>query len=128
ERLTDQVRADVGAGLVARDAAVRLPRERRLRDRPDDERVDEAGEDERHGGGAQGEDECLLHGHTIPTAARPTSMTLIPTNGATIPPKPYTSIERRKIAAAPSGRYVTRPSAATRDASRSAARSRGTRP
>src|SRR5262245_30213721 len=49
------------------------------------------------------------HGNLLgePDQAQDHVTSLIPTNGATTPPTPYTRSDRRRSAAAPSGRYRT---------------------
>src|SRR4029077_823119 len=83
-------------------------REQRLRHAGHGQRIDKAGQDQRDGGGAQRDDDGL-HGEpqTRLKAGSRRAMSLWRANGAMMPPTPYSSIERRNSAPAPSGRYFT---------------------
>src|SRR5262249_39705522 len=79
---------DVSAPLA--QLAVGLVAEQRLRESRDDERIDEAEEHRRHDGHQEGNDEIPGDSHVYASlsAVMTTSMILMPTNGAMMPPTP----------------------------------------
>ena len=71
------------------------------------QRIEQPGEqregEEQHDGGTQFLPQGMV-GHETPSAVSARSMSLIPRNGATMPPRPYTRRLRRSSVAAPSAR------------------------
>lgn len=102
EALGDQRGAD-DAPLLADQRSARLVGEDRSGKPGEGERHDDAEQDgesaeEDERGAKQGD-----HGQTIPARVRSRSISLMPRNGATMPPRPNTSRFRRRRAAAPTG-------------------------
>ncbi len=86
EALADQLRPDDRA-VALDERAVGPSGEGDLRDAGDHERVDEPDENGEHEEGDEGGKELAPH-QTIPSCAMTRSISLIPMNGATMPPTP----------------------------------------
>ena len=105
ECLTQERGADDDA-LAANQRPARPVAERELRGRRHGERVEHADEQREAEEDDHRRSELAAH-HDIPIPVRTTSMSLIPTNGATSPPTPNTKRFRRRRAAARQADSVT---------------------
>ena len=89
KRLADQAGPDDDA-VALDERAVRAAREHHLRDSGDRERVRDPGEQREHEERDERREELAADDRhqTIPSPVTARSISLIPTNGATIPPSP----------------------------------------